>query len=69
MIETPRCVDCDEPVETTHPLSMFEIAGFVKARKRGVNAPKWKYMTGRWLCANCAVKREHGVAPTQEVLL
>lgn len=61
-------MDCGKPVDTEHPLSMWEVAGFVKARRRGVNAPRFKVETGRWLCPECANKRARNVAAEQERL-
>ena len=68
MSEQTLCIDCDKPVDTDHPLAMWEVAGFVKARKRGVNAPKYRRRTGRWLCPNCGMRRELGTHPDQLTL-
>lgn len=66
----PRCMDCDQPFDPTHRLTLREVVGFCRSRDAGgQNHVIGRVETGRMVCPACAPKRQRGIDPGQGTLL
>jgi hypothetical protein len=66
----PPCLDCGQPVDPEHPLSLREVVGFARRREQGgQNHVLHRSETGRWLCVHCSRRRARGIPIEQGTLV